>query len=154
MEKFVVRLEEKIELLVQCCYNIEGTDFSTFDKLHPLIRSDSLERKCEECNYVARNEAKLDKHKEIKHVHTCNICKNTAQEYHGDNIFKTHNDFVHLNGDKAFIDEEFILLETDKQLEIERGPETIRKASFIEKIKNRKEKKQKEEERMKRREKI
>ena len=29
LEKFVVRLEEKIELLTQYCYNIEGIDFST-----------------------------------------------------------------------------------------------------------------------------
>ena len=149
-------MEEKLELLAQYCYYIEGTDFSTFDKLHPLIRSDSLERKCEECNYVARNEAKLDKHKELKHVHTCDICKNTAKEYHGDHIFKMHNDLVHINGDKAFTDEEFRLLEKDEQLEIERGPETVKKASLIEKMKNIKEqeKKQKEEERRTRREKI
>ena len=136
-----------MELLTQHCYNIEETDVSTFDKLHPLIRSDSLKRMCDECNYVARNEAKLEKHNKINHVHTCSICNYTGKEYHGDNIFKICNEFVHLNGDKAFTYKEFSLLEKDQQLEIEKGPETVRKTSLVDNIKIMKEqvKKQKEE---------
>ena len=70
LEKFVVRLEEKLELLEHEDKGIEETDFSTFDKLHALVRSDSLKRTCEQCEFVARNEARLNVHKEIKHNHT------------------------------------------------------------------------------------
>ena len=69
LEKLVVRLEEKLELLAQENYGIEATDYSTFDKFHQLVRSDSLERKCDQCN--ARNKARLDKHTEPNHVHKC-----------------------------------------------------------------------------------
>ena len=71
LEKFVVTLEEKLELLEHEDKCIEETDHSTFDKLHTLVRSDSLKRKCEHCEFVVRKEARLNVHKEIKHTHTC-----------------------------------------------------------------------------------
>ena len=75
LEKFVVRLEEKLELLEHEDKAIEETDLSTFDKLHTLVGSDLLKRTCEQCEFVARNEARINVHKEIKHNHTCDICK-------------------------------------------------------------------------------
>ena len=81
---------------------IEETDYSTFDKLHTLVRSDSLKRKCEQCEFVARNEARLNVHKEIKHNHTCDICKN-SNTYYGDIKFRGHLELVHENGNKSFI---------------------------------------------------
>ena len=139
--------------MAQSRYDIEGTDFSTFDKLHPLVRSNSLERKCDECSYVARNEAKLDKHKEVTHVYTCDICKIPYHKYHGDKTLILHKEFVHENSDKIFTDEEFNQLDDDQKFEIKHGPETVRKASLIERIQEQEQKK-KEEERRKRREKI
>ena len=34
-------------------------DYSSFDQLHCLVRSKSLEVKCEHCDYTARNKARL-----------------------------------------------------------------------------------------------
>ena len=45
LENSVAVLEEKQKLVLQYCFDIEGTHFSIFYKLHNLIRSDSLERK-------------------------------------------------------------------------------------------------------------
>ena len=59
LEKFVAILEEKLELLEQAQFNIQDIDNSKFDKLHKLLRSNSLGKKCDECNYIARNEAGL-----------------------------------------------------------------------------------------------
>ena len=113
----------------------------------------SEERKWVECSYVARNEAKLDKHKEVTHVYTCDICKILYHQYHGDKTFILNKEFVHKNSDKIFTDEEFNQLDDDQKFEIKHGPETVRKASLIERIQEQEQKK-KEEERRKRREKI
>ena len=101
--------------MAQSRYDIERTDFRTIDKLHPLVRSNSLERKCGECSYVARNEAKLDKHKEVTHVYTCDICKIPYHKYHGDKTFILNKEFFHKNSDKIFTDEEFNLLDDDQK---------------------------------------
>ena len=155
MEKFVVRLEEKLELLEHEEKGIEETDYSTFDKLHTLVRSESLKRTCEQCEYVARNEARLNAHKEIKHNHTCEIC-NYSKTYYGDVKFREHLELVHENGDKSLSDEEFNILETWQLSEIKKGPETVRKTKVLERIKisEEEERKKKEEERRKRREKV
>ena len=132
LEKIVVRLEEKLELLEHEDKGIEETDFSTFDKLHTLVRSDSLKRTCEQCEFVARNKARLNVHKEIKHNHTCDICNN-SKTYYGDVKFRDHLELVHENGSKSLTDEEFDMLETWEITEIKKGPETVRKANMLKK---------------------
>ena len=72
-ENFVARLEEKLELLEQTEKYFQDIDYSTFDKLHMLVRIDSFERTCEHCQYIDRNEAKLEVHLLIKLNHTCEI---------------------------------------------------------------------------------
>ena len=42
-ETFVVRLEEKLELLEQEKKGVKATDFSSLDHLHPNIRKNYLE---------------------------------------------------------------------------------------------------------------
>ena len=94
-------------------------------------------------------------HKEIKHIHVCDLCNNCGKE-NGDEQFEEHNSFVHENGVKAFTDEEFNVLDEDQLSEIKNGPNTVRKTNLLERIKfiKEEERKQKEEERRKRREKI
>ena len=58
-------------MLEQNRKGIENTDYSSFDHLHPLIRSNSLEVKCVECDDIFRNKARLAKHYEKSHVHIC-----------------------------------------------------------------------------------
>ena len=79
-----------------------------------------MKRTCEQCEFVARNEARLNVHKEIKHNHTCDICNN-----YGDVKFREH--LVHENGNKSFTDEEFSMIETWQLFLIRKGPETVRK---------------------------
>ena len=114
---------------------IKETDYSTFEKLHTLVRNDSLKRTCEQYEYAARNEARLNAHKEIKHNHTCEICNN-CKTYYGDVKFREHLELVHENGGKSFTDEEFDMLETWQLSEIKKGPETVRKKKRIRKNKN------------------
>jgi hypothetical protein len=71
LEKFVAKLEEKVEILDLSRQGFNHSDFSGFDKFHNLIRSNSLEMKCDQCEYVGRNVARLDKHKELRHEHKC-----------------------------------------------------------------------------------
>ena len=51
-EKFVVRLVEKLELMEFEDKGIEETDYSTFDKLHTLVRSDSLKKNVNNVNLL------------------------------------------------------------------------------------------------------
>ena len=55
---------------------------------------------------MARNEARLVVHKDLKHNHICDIYHNFGQIY-GDKNFEKHNQFVHENGVQAFTDDEF-----------------------------------------------
>ena len=45
---FVVRLEVKFELFEQKTNDVGITDYINFDHLHPLVRTNSLEIKCDE----------------------------------------------------------------------------------------------------------
>ena len=71
---FFVRLEEKLEMLKQHKKGVANTDYSSLDHLHPLIRSNSLEVKCGECNELFRNKARLAKHYENHHVYIGEMC--------------------------------------------------------------------------------
>ena len=44
------------------------------------------------------NEAQMIKHKEVKHVHKCDIC---GHEYIGDAEFKRHNNRVHQSAEQS-----------------------------------------------------
>ena len=79
-------MEEKLELLEQAQFKIQDIDNSEFDKLHTLVRSKSLERKNDQWNYIARNEARLVAHKKLKHFHVCDLCNNFGNEYGDENF--------------------------------------------------------------------
>ena len=60
LEKFVARLEERLEMFEQrYVKDAKLVDYSSFDKLHSLVRSKSLEVKCDRCKYAARNKARV-----------------------------------------------------------------------------------------------
>ena len=107
----MVGLEEHLEMLSQNkrYTNIKKLDYSSFDKLHHLARSKSLEIKCDQCDYTARNKARLAKHIEVKHVFICDICKegNGEMEYRGEAEFSRLQQLVHVDIDKTLTDEEF-----------------------------------------------
>ena len=58
LETFAVRLEEKLKFLEQENKGIKATDYSSLDHLHPLIRTNSLKVKCDECDLVFRRRKK------------------------------------------------------------------------------------------------
>ena len=66
----MVRSEEHLEMLAQNqrYTDIKKLDYSSFDKFHHLMRGKSLEIKCDQCDYTARNKSRLAKHIEVKHV--------------------------------------------------------------------------------------
>ena len=55
------------------------------------------------CNYIARNEARLEAHKDIKHIQGRDICNYVSTYYLDENI-SNYKDSVHKNGDIAFTD--------------------------------------------------
>ena len=61
-----------------------------------------------QCDYTARNKARLVKHIEVKHVFICDICKECDGEmkYRGEAEFLRHQQLVHEDIDKTLTDEE------------------------------------------------
>ena len=118
--KFVLRLEEKLQLTENYKHEPQTStwqiqreylrnnykeeyifnyirDFDMFDSLaDKLVKSNSLEAKCDECEYIGRNAARVVKHKEVKHVHNCEVCED---EFVGDTNFEKHKKLVHLHSD-------------------------------------------------------
>ena len=91
LETFIVQLEEKLEMLEQHKKGVANTDYSSFDHLHPLIRSNSLEVKCDKCNEMFRNKARLAKHYENHHLYICEICNEWEdREFRGDADIAKH----------------------------------------------------------------
>ena len=50
--------------------------------------------------YVGRNAAQVIKHKEVKHVHICDVC---YDGFVGDTTFDNHKRLVHLNSVHFFL---------------------------------------------------
>ena len=117
---------------------------SSFDILHPLVKSKSLEVKCDE---TLRNLARLERHKGIKHVHICDICKewDNETEYRGDAAFSRHTNLVHTHCDKPLTDEDYALSVYEDCEGIRSGPETPRRIDL--KSRSQEEKMLREEER-------
>ena len=71
------------------------------------------------------------KHKEVKHVHTCDICED---EYIGDAEFDRHNNIVHHSAEVILTKKEFEELTDCEKEDIIFGPDTPRKEDFFEKV--------------------
>ena len=56
-------------MLEQNRTDVENTDYSLIDNLHPLIRSNLSEVKCDECDEVFINKVRLAKHYEKRHAY-------------------------------------------------------------------------------------
>ena len=66
-----------------------------FDGLtEKVLKTKSIKTKYDECDYVGRNAAQVIKHKEVKHVHNCDVCDD---KFVGDTIVDNHKRLVHLN---------------------------------------------------------
>ena len=112
LERFVLKLQEQLEQKdAKVCvperdYNPREAGWVKFDS---LVRRDSHELKCEECDYVGRNSVRLKTHIEIHHRHMCELCTENIM----DTLFKTkeelveHNRILHEATDQLLTDEEF-----------------------------------------------
>ena len=104
-------------------------DFYMFDGLsEKLIKTKSIEAKCDECEYVGRNAARVIKHKEVKHVHKCDIF---GDEYIGDAEFQRHNNIVHHSAEIIFTEKEFEELRDCDKKDIRFGHDTPKKEDFM-----------------------
>ena len=146
LETFVVRLEEKLELFEQDKNGVRITDYSNFDHLHPLLRTNSLEIICEECDVVTRNKARLAKHKDDKHSYICDICKEWDDNYiyRGDAEIARNIELIHKNYDITLTDKEFEDLTGEYDRQLMNGPNTP-KRDDLPKKKEKQEKKEYEE---------
>ena len=146
LETFVVRLEEKLELFEQEKNGVGITDYSNLDHLHPLVRTNSLEIKCDECDVVTRNKARRAKHKENTHSSICEICKEWDDSfvYRGDAEIAKHKQLIHDTYDITLTEQEFENLTEEYDRQIMNGPDTPKRDDLLKK-KEIKEKKEYEE---------
>ena len=139
LERFVLHFQEKFENIdsensIPTKYDHRESGWAVFD---PLVRRPSMEHKCEECDYVGRNAARLKTHIEVKHMHLCSHC--TDRWNVGDTIFKTkeefleHNRLVHENTDQELTTEEFENLSSHNLKCIKDGKDTPRRKDVREK---------------------
>lgn len=135
LEKFVLILQDKVESKEFDEY-MKGTwekDISGWGILDPLVRRPSLEIKCDQCDYVGRNSARLKKHIEVKHRHICTIC-NYSEEFETRDQLVEHTAMVHENLEKELTQEQFDnLSEKDLQKLQYTGGDTPRKRDVKEK---------------------
>ena len=126
LEKFVLLLQEKAETNEKEDHKI--TRWNPVDKgwtsLDPLVRRDSSELKCEKCDYVGRNSARLKLHMEVKHMNICTLCNHDCIFETRDELQK-HNSMVHENLDDVLTQEQFENL-SDGDLKKLRGNNTPR----------------------------
>ena len=120
--------------------NLERFVRGWFGDFDPLVRRPSLEHKCEECDYVGRNSARLKTQVELKHLHICTEC---AKKYRvGETSFKTkeelndHNKIVHENLDHILTEEEFDNLSKVNLFCLRKGQRDTPKSIDAEKKKN------------------
>ena len=114
--------------------------------IHPLIRSNSLEVKCVECDNIFRNKARLARHYETSHVHICETCYEWEEtSYRGDAEIAKHNYLVHETQDKTLTDQEFEDLSNNYEREIVNGPDTPKRENLVQRIEERKRKKDESE---------
>ena len=120
-------------------YNSEFIrDFDMFDCLaEKLIKTKSIEARCDECDYVGRNAARVIKHKEVKHVHKCDICGDKF-EHIGDAEIERHKNLVHHCAENILTEKELEELTDSDKDNIRFGPDTPRKEDFIKRYKLRK----------------
>ena len=104
------------------------SDFDMFESLaDELTKTKSIEAECDECEYVGRNAARVIKHKEVKHVHICEVCE---YEFIGDAEFERHKKLVHLNSDTVLTEKEFDELNDSEKEDIRCGPDSPRRQEF------------------------
>ena len=87
-----------------------------------------IEAKCDDCEDIGWNEARVVKHKEVKHVHNCEICE---YEFIGDAEFEGHKKLVHINSNKILTEQEFDELNGVEQEDVRYGRDTPRRQDFM-----------------------
>ena len=109
LEKFVLVLQEKLEekdkdenFLAR--WNPEGNGWTILD---PLVRRESLEQKCDECDYIGRNPSRLKLHKEVKHMNICTFCPDDQQIFETKEELQKHTSMIHENLDQVLSQKDF-----------------------------------------------
>ena len=129
---------KKIKKLERVVLNLEvetmgGHYFSKDDSwgddgtLESLIRRNSHELKCDECEFITQSTSKLETHIENKHEHKCEICGECCV---GKQIFDEHIEVVHNNSEKPMTDSEMDKLNYGHAKCILKGPDTPRKEAY------------------------
>ena len=134
LEHFVLILQEKIETkekeeeFYEARWNPAKSGWTSLD---PLIKRDSLELKCEECDYVGRNSARLKLHIEVKHMNICTLCNYVCSFSTRDELIE-HTLMVHENLDQVLTQEQFESL-SESDLNTLRKNDTPRSRDVIKK---------------------
>jgi len=80
---------------------LEHAETNSYIIFDSLVKSNSLEINYEECDYVARNSARLKSHKEVKHWHEYKGCGT----FGSDKEFNRHNELLHENTEEQLPEE-------------------------------------------------
>ena len=120
LEKFVLKLQNKVENLESA-----STGWKEDETLEELIRRNSHEVKCDECDYRAQNQARIDRHIKRDHSRKCDICKGDYT-YTGKARFERHMELVHKNSEVPLSESEMETMNYSESEDIRYGPETPR----------------------------
>ena len=120
LEKFVLTLHDKYRR------EIGWEDDVT---LEALIRRNSHEITCDDCEYKAQNKSRLTRHMTNKHEHKCDIC---GEFYVGQTVLDEHMECVHNNSETPMTDSEMEMLDINgsHMRDILKGPDTPRKEAL------------------------
>ena len=128
LEQFVLILKKKLKQKKKKKIMKQGG----WTCLDPLVKRDSLEFKCEECDYVGRNSARLKLHMEVKHMNICTLCNYECRFDTRDELIE-HTSMVHENLDQVLTQGQFESL-SESDLTTLRRNDTPRSRDVIKKI--------------------
>lgn len=143
LEKFVLSLEEKVELLEQDRKREPETGYvypsrlesekighMSYHTMAPLLKRDSFEAKCDQCDYTGRNLARLRTHRVVHHLKFCLECDPSQTNRMTEAEFDKHNNLVHESQDKEFTGDEVEKLTEEEVNAVDFGPDTPRRKSL------------------------
>ena len=122
LKSHIAKIQETIEEK-EFDYNDRNWEIFLGETFEQLIRRNSLQQNCEDCDFVAINKARLKHHQRNKHRFKCDEC---GTDFYGTTSLEKHNKCVHIGSDEPLSLKETNALSAQKVCDIDNGPKTPR----------------------------
>ena len=131
LKKIVLKLQNKIE---HTEFKDVNKDHDEDETLEGLIRRNSGDIPCKDCEYIATNISRF-KHHMKKHIKQCEQCPwrrdGTKTAYYGKEEWERHVELVHTSSEIPLPEDEAEILEFIEIDDIVNGPKTPRSKSVL-----------------------